>query len=144
MLQEKYEKLRINDTPINIDSLRPWMSLGLLQGRVHPQWEIIIPTLQQEQGTTPTAATIILLLHTSLETWYEAVWLPRCQRTIDQERRLGLHQSTKLRRMREENRSRMNAHPSPTPNLPHSQLSGQERGTAYDQFNSELMNGTNN
>jgi hypothetical protein len=142
--RNKYEELRINDTPINIDALRPWISLGWMQGRVHPQWEIIIPMIQQGQGTTPTVATIILLLRTSLETWYEAVWLPRCQRTIEQERRLGLHQGTKIRRMREENRSRTNEHPSPTPNLPRSQLLDQERRTAYDQFNSELMNGTNN
>ena len=142
--RNKYEELRINDAPINIDSLRPWMSLGWLQGRVHLQWEIIIPMLQQGQGTTSTAATIILLLRTALETGYEAVWLSRCQRTIDQEWRLGLYQGTKIRRMREEeNCSRMNAHPSPTPNLPRSQLSGQERRTAYDQFNSELMDGTN-
>src|SRR4051794_6225128 len=122
-----------------MDSLRPWMSLGLLQGRVHPQWKTTIPMLLQEQGTTSTATTITLLLRTALETWYEAVWLPRCQRTIDQERRLGLYQGTKLRRMREENRSSMNAHPSPTSNLPSSQLSCQERRTAYAQFNSELM-----
>jgi hypothetical protein len=143
--RNKYEALWSKKiTPISIRTLRPWRLLGWLQGRVHPQWEIIIPMLQQGQGTTSTAATIILLLRTSLETWYEAVWLPRCQRTIDQERRLGLHQGTKLRRMREENRSRMNAHPSPTPNLPRSQLSGQERRTAYDQLNSELMGSTNN
>ena len=140
--RNKYEALRKDDTAINIDSLRPWMSLGLLQGRVHTQWETNIPMLQQGQGTTSTAATITLLLRTALETWYEAMWLPRCQRTIDQERRLGLYQGTKIRRMREENRSRMNAQPSPTPNLPRSQLSGQERRTTYDQFNSELMNGT--
>src|SRR4051812_18837850 len=72
--------------------------------------------LQQGQGTTSTATTIIHLLCASPETWYEVVYLPRCQRSINQERRLGLHQGTKLRRMREENRSRMNAHPSPTPN----------------------------
>src|SRR4051812_22153453 len=99
--------------------------------------------LQQGQGTTSTATTIIHLLCASPETWYEVVYLPRCQRSINQEWRLGMHQGTKLRRMREENRSRMNAHSSPTPNLPRSQLSGQERRTAYDQFNSELMDGTN-
>src|SRR3954452_21776013 len=103
-------------------SLRPWISLGWLQGRAHLQWEIIISMLQQGQGTTSTVATIILLLCISLETWYEAVWLPRCQRIIGQERRLGLYQGTKLRRMREENRSRTNAQPSPTPDLPRSQL----------------------
>ncbi len=143
--RNKYEALRQRDTPINIGTLRPWRTLGMLQGRVHPWWETIIPMLQRRSRTSPitaTAATIMHLIRTSIETWYQAVWLPRCQRTIDQERRLGLHQGTKLRRMRAENRSRTHSHPSPTPNLPSSLLSGPKRRAAYDQFISELMDGT--
>jgi len=45
--RNKYEALWQNDMPISIRTLRPWRLLGWLQGRVHLQWEIIIPMLQQ-------------------------------------------------------------------------------------------------
>src|SRR5262245_28578387 len=70
------------------------------QGRVHPSWERMIPTLQQgRRNTISTAAVIKQILYASIETWYHAIWLPRCKLTIEQERSQGLYQSAKLRRM---------------------------------------------
>src|SRR5215467_6940987 len=94
-------------TPLNPQDslqLRPWASLGWLQGRVHPRWEIDIAALLQDRGKqggsrAATAATIRHLLRASLHVWYTSVWLPRCQRTTEQERREGLRQGTKIRRM---------------------------------------------
>jgi hypothetical protein len=129
--------------PIDISALRPWDLLGLLQGRVHPSWKSMIPMLQQGMHrTASTAAVIQQLLRASLETWYHAIWLPRCKRTIEQEQSQGLYQGTKIRRMRTESRSGMHATPSPTPNLPRSFPTGPERKEAYNRFISQLMGTT--
>jgi hypothetical protein len=131
-------------TAMDPRELLPWRSLGWLQGRVHPSWETAIPLLQHDRrGTLSTAKVILQLLRASLETWYLAIWLPRCQRTIEQERRLGLHQATKLRRMRAANRSSgTQATPSPTPKLPRSFIqSTLDRRIAYRRFLSQLMLG---
>jgi hypothetical protein len=63
-------------------------------------------------------ATIQQLLQALIETWYDAIWLSRSQRTIEQERSQGIYQGAKLRRMRPSSHDRTNAPPSPTPNLP--------------------------
>jgi len=102
--------------PYNIGGLRPWATLGQLQGRIHPDWEAAIPTLptcpSRCTRTASTAATIQQLLRASLEAWYLVIWLPRCQRTIEQEQRSGLHQGAKLRRMRAPRHSVADAPPS--------------------------------
>jgi hypothetical protein len=126
--RDRYRSLQPRETePIDISALRPWDWLGLLQGRVHPNWKSMIPTLQQGmQRTASTAAVIQQLLRASLETWYHAIWQPRCKRAIEQEQSQGLYQGTKIRRMRAESRRGMHATPSPTPNLPQ-QLSDRPR-----------------
>jgi hypothetical protein len=56
------------DEPIDIGVLRPRDWLGLLQGRVHPSWKRMIPTLQQGmQRTASTAAVLQQLLRASLD-----------------------------------------------------------------------------
>jgi ribonuclease HI len=101
---------------IDIGTLQPWTWMGCLQGRVDPRWENTIPMLQQERGRVEsTTAVTQHLLRTALETTYHAIWLPRCQRAIEQERSQGLTQSAKLRRMRAGRQNRGNAHPSPNP-----------------------------
>jgi ribonuclease HI len=129
-------------TAMDPRELLPWRSLGWQQGRVHPQWETTIPQLLHDRrGTQPTAKAIQQLLRASLETWYLAIWLPRCQRTIEQERRLGLNQASKLRRMRAAHRSSgIHAPPSPTPKLPRSFIQSiLDRRMAYRRFLSGLM-----
>ena len=89
------------------------------------------------------AATIQQLLRASLEAWYTAIWLPRCQRTIEQEQRQGLHQGAKLRRMRAPRGSVADAPPSPTPKLPPSFIGpASGRREAHSRFMSLLMHGT--
>jgi hypothetical protein len=124
--------------------LGPWNSLGRLQGRIHPRWEPEIMAIQGDEArTAATTATIQQLLRASTETWYEAIWLPRCQRTTEQERSQGLYQGAKLRRMRAPTRDRANAPPSPTPNLPPSFLDSMtDRREAYHSFLFQLMHGT--
>jgi hypothetical protein len=120
MFRDRYRPLQPRETePIDISALRPRDWLGLLQGRVHPSWKSMTPTLQQGmQRTASTTAVIQQLLRASLETWYHAIWLPRCKRIIEQEQSQELYQGTKIRRMRAESRSGMHATPSPTPNPP--------------------------
>ena len=55
-------------------------------------WDSLDPAQQDRRGSQSTAAIIIQLVRGSLETWYTAIWLPRCQRTIEQERACGQHQ----------------------------------------------------
>ena len=154
-------------SPRDAFQLRPWASLGWLQGRVHPRWETDIPALLQSRdlprnqprsrprsrprnrpcresgGQAATAATIKLLLRASIQAWYIAVWLPRCQRTIEQERSLGLHQGTKIQRMRTARGRVARTRPSPTPNLPRSFIhSAPDRLIAYSRFLFRLMCGT--
>ena len=154
-------------SPQDAFELRPWASLGWLQGRVHPRWEIDIPTLLQSRdrphnqprsrphsrsrnrphrengGRAETAATIKLLLRASLETWYAAVWLPRCQRTIERERNSGLHQGTKIKRMRTARGRVAPTQSSPTPKLLRSFIySASERLIAHSRFLFRLMHGT--
>jgi RNase H len=142
--RDKYRTLlSARDRPIDMETLWPWGSLGLLQGRVHPHWKSVIQTLQHgQQNLTTTKAVIRQLLRASLETWYHAIWLPRCQRTIEQEQSQGLYQGAKLRRMRAANSRGTNAPPSPTPNLPRSFIFGPERKAAYGRFLLQLMRGT--
>src|SRR6516165_9032843 len=71
-----------------------------------------------ETRTATTVATIQQLLRASIETWYDAIWLPRCQRAIEQERSQGIYQGAKLHRMRAPSHDRTNAPPSPTPTYP--------------------------
>ena len=98
---------------------------------------------QQNGSRAATAATIKHLLRASLETWYDAVWLPRCQRTIEQERSTGLHQATKIRQMRTAHGHIPRVQPSPTPNLPRSFIhSAPDRLAAYSRFLFRLMRGT--
>jgi len=83
-----------SDTWIDTGALRPWTSLGWLckQGRVDPRWEIMIARLQHGARRRASPETVIQeLLCASLETWYHAIWLPRCQQTISQEQSQGLH-----------------------------------------------------
>jgi exonuclease III/ribonuclease HI len=154
-------------SPQDAFQLRPWTSLGWLQGRVHPGWETDIPALLQSRdrprnqprsrsrsrlgnwfygengGRAVTAATIKPLLRASLETGYVAVWLPRCQRTTERERNSGLHQGTKIKRMRAGRGRVAPTQPSPTPNLPRSFIhSASDRSTAHSRFLFRLMHGT--
>ena len=131
-------------SPMDTGTLRPWNSLGWLQGRVHPLWETAIPAIQLGRTrAAQTTAVMQQLLRASLETWYHAIWLPRCQRTIEQERSHGLHQGAKLRRMRAPNHDRTNAPPSPTPNLPRSFIESiLDRRKAYHRLLSQMMHGT--
>ena len=124
-------------------TLRPWNSMGWLQGRVRSEWEDMIPRLQQDRPNKVGPPHVIRrLLRASLETWYHAIWLPRCQRTIEQERRIGLQQGDKLRRMRTARRSRVDAPASPTPNLPRSFIdSSMDRMREYYGFMHRLMHG---
>jgi hypothetical protein len=137
----KFRSLQPAETsPMDTRPLGPWNSLGWLQGRIHPRWKTAI----QVSGTrtASTAAVIQQLLRASIETWYDAIWLPRCQRTIEQERSQGLYQGAKLRRMRAPTHDRTNAPPSPTPNLPPSFLDSREdRMEAYRRFLFQLMLG---
>jgi hypothetical protein len=132
------------DLQADMISLRPWSQMGGLQGRVHPQWTATIPLLLQvrPRPTSPSVA-IQQLLRASLETWYLAIWLPRCQRTIEQERSQGLHQGAKIRRMRAARGSRTtNAPTSPTPNLPRSFIDSiADRMAEYHGFVLRLMEG---
>jgi len=150
-------------TPRDAFELRPWAPLGGLQGRLHPYWETAISVLLQGRdrprnrprsrprnrpcrgsgGRAATTATIKLLLRASLETWYVAVWLPRCKQTTEQERGLGLHQGTKIKRMRAARGRVARTQPSPTPNLPRSFIhSAPDRLIAYSRFLFRLMCGT--
>jgi hypothetical protein len=83
--RDRYRSSQPSETePIDISALGLWDWLGLLQGRVHPSWKSMIPTLKQGmQRTASTAAVIQQLLCASLETWYHAIWLPRCKWTIE-------------------------------------------------------------
>jgi ribonuclease HI len=142
---DKYLALQPRDhTLVDMRSLQPWNSLGLLQGRVHPGWKTAIPMLRHGMRKAPTTPSLIRqLLRASLETWYHAIWLPRCQRTISQERSQGLSQGAKLRRMRATSRYRTNAPRSPTPTLPPSFLDRiKDREAFYRRFLSQLMHGT--
>ena len=106
------------DTWIDTGALRPWTSLGWLQGRVDPRWETMIARLQHGARRRASPETVMQeLLCASLETWYHAIWLPRCQRTISQERDQGLHQGAKLGWMRasRDHTSASPTSPSPTP-----------------------------
>jgi len=154
-------------SPQDAFQLRPWASLGWLQGHVHPRWETDTPALLQsrdrprnqprsrprsrphnrpykENGDrATTAATIKLLLRASLETGYVAVWLPRCQRTIERERNSGLHQGIKIKRMRAGRGRVAPTQPSPTPKLPRSFIqSAFDRLIAHSRFLFRLMHGT--
>jgi ribonuclease HI/exonuclease III len=127
---------------IGLRWLQPWSYLGSLQGCPHPYWEFAIPLLQHDRrGTQSTAQVIVQLLRASFETWYHAIWLPRCQRTIERERSLGLHQREKIRRMRAVLRAGgSQAPPSPTPKLPSSFLDSiHDRRIAYRRYLSRLM-----
>jgi hypothetical protein len=129
-------------TNTNADPITPWRWLGVLQGRVHPEWEIMVPRLLTSAAAS-TMKTMEHLLRASLEAWYQAIWLPRCQRTIEQEQSQGLFQGTKLRRMQTAPRNRANAPESPVPKLPRSFLhSKSERMEAYRRFLYQLMHGT--
>lgn len=149
------EPLRVLQT--DVGPLQPWTSLGWRQGRVDPSWETTISQLRQisPQGGS-IAATTRRLLRASLETWCEAIWLPRCKRTISQEQRHGLRQAAKLRRMRAPTRDRTRARLSapmsaPTPNapsqppvpkLPPSFIeSSLDRQAAHHHFLAQLMHG---
>ena len=119
--------------------------LGRLQGRIHPLWEprSLRCKLAGETRTATTTAIIKQLLRASIETWYDAIWLPRCQRTIEQERSQGIYQGAKLRRMRAPGHDRMNAPPSPTPNLPPSFIELEaDRREEYHRLVFQLMRGT--
>lgn len=126
-------------TAMDPQELLPWRTLGRRQGRVDPSWENEITLIQQRRGGSQSIAGVtIQLLRASLETWYVAIWLPRCQRTIEQERQHGLHQKSKISQMRTANRG--HGLPSPTPKLPPSFiLSIFDRGTAYRRFLSQMM-----
>ena len=126
-------------TAMDPRELLPWRTLGRRQGRVDPSWENEIASIQQRRGGSQSIAGVtIQLLRASLETWYVAIWLPRCQRTIEQERQQGLHQKSKIRQMRTANRG--HGLPSPTPKLPPSFiLSILDRRTAYRRFLSQMM-----
>ena len=139
----EYQALQSTEiTPMDTRLLGPWRSLGWLQGRAHPRWASMIPMIQHGRpGTATTPAVICQLLRASLATWHHAIWLPRCERTILQERSHGLYQGAKLRRMRAPTSNRTAAPPSPTPNLPRSFISGPERTAAYHRFLSLLMHG---
>jgi RNase H len=127
------------DIQTTMRTLRPWESLGWLQGRVHPEWEHRISMLHQDRGTS---SVIRHLLRASLETWYHAIWLPRCQRTIAQEKSQGLPQGAKRRRMRAAHRPRTDAPASPTPNLPRSFIdSSKDRTDEYGRFMLQWMQG---
>jgi len=123
--------------------LRPWNSMGWLQGRIHPRWALMIPSLQHDRlMTVGTPTAIQRLLRSSLETWYHTIWLPRCQRTISQEKSQGLHQGAKLRRMRVTQHRRPDAPASPAPNLPLFFLeSSKERMDEYHRLMLRLMHG---
>jgi hypothetical protein len=141
--RNEYQALQpTQNTPIDLRELSPWRPLGWLQGRVHPEWETTIPELQHDTSRATGSAIILQLLRASLVTGYNAIWLPRCKRTIAQERSQGLYQGAKLRRMRARNRNDATAPPSPTPSLPNSFISGLEQTTAYRRFLSQLMHGT--
>jgi hypothetical protein len=144
--RDSYKKLQQEDTiPMDTSRLRPWAELGRLQGRVHPDWEAAITTFQLTTWgkKATTAATIQQLLRASLEAWYQAIWLPRCQRTTERERNEGLHQGAKLRRMRAARRVAVDAPPSPTPTLPDSYIhTVSDRRDAHCRFLSMLMHGT--
>ena len=51
-------------------ALRPWTSMGWLQGRTNPQWKAMIPMLRHGRRLESTAAVIRQLLRACLETWY--------------------------------------------------------------------------
>jgi len=141
----KFRSLQPAETsPLDTRPLRPWNLLGRLQGRIHPLWETTISAMQAgKTRTATTAATIQQLLRASIETWYDAIWLPRCQRTIEQERTQGIYQGAKLRRMRAQRRDCTNALPSPTPNLPPSFIKHEtDRREAYHRLIFQLMHGT--
>jgi hypothetical protein len=117
--RERHQTLQQGpDTWIDTGALRPWTSLGWLQGRVGPRWETMIARLQHGARRRASAETVMQeLLCASLETWCHAIWLPRWQQTISQERDQGLHQGAKLGWMRA-SRGRTSASPtspSPTP-----------------------------
>jgi hypothetical protein len=141
----KFQALQSRGTSLmDTRTLRPWISMGHLQGRIDPRWKIEIPLIQFGETRAASTTTVILqLLRASLETWYHAIWLPRCQRTIEQERRHGLHQGAKLRRMRAPTHNRTNAPSSPTPDLPRSFIDSMvDRRKAYHRSLSQLMHGT--
>ena len=121
--------------PAQLDP-EPWNQLGQLQGRVWPSWKSTISSIHQSRGgPAKPAAVIQQLLRASLEATYQAIWLPRCQRTIEQERRHALHQGTKLHRMRTRRHNRTRATPSPTHKLPRSFIDVvPERREAYRAF----------
>ena len=137
MIQPKEEER------IDVDTIQPWNWLGCLQGRVDPRWKTVIPMLQHGRGRVESTASVIQqLLRAALETAYHAIWLPRCQRTIEQERSQGLSQSTKLRRMRIGRQHSMDAPESPTPNFPPSFLkTPTDRREAHHLFMDHLMCG---
>ena len=141
--EAKYRALQPReDRRMVAGALRPWTSMGWLQGRIHPHWKTTIPMLRHGRRLESTAAVIRQLLRACLETWYHAIWLPRCQRTIEQERTQGLNQGAKLRRMRATHRTRTDAPPSPTPDLPPSFIDSiQDRSDSYHRFLSHLMHG---
>jgi hypothetical protein len=141
----KFQALKPRETSLmDTGTLRPWNSLGWLQGRVHPSWETEITAIQHGRTRIATTTAVIQqLLRASLETWYHAIWLPRCQRTTEQERSQGLHRGAKIRRMRAPNQDRTNAPPSPTPKLFPSFINSiSDRREAYHDFLSQLMHGT--
>jgi hypothetical protein len=143
--EAKYLALQsVEDLEINTSTLQPWNSLGWLQGRVGPDWKTAISMLQNgRRRAATTAAVIRRLLRASLETWYHGIWLPRCQRTISQERSQGLSQGTKLRRMRAASRNHTPAISSPTSTLPQSFIGSiKDRKPVYHRFLYRLMHGT--
>ena len=132
------------DARADMRTLRPWDSLRGLDGRVHPQWMRTIPLLRQDRARPASAPAVIQrLLRASLETWYHAIWLPRCQRTISQEKSLGLHQGAKRRRMRAAHRPRTDAPASPTPRIfPRSFIDPRmDRMVEHRRFMLQLMEG---
>ena len=132
------------DTWIDTGALRPWTSLGWLQGHVDPYWETVIAWLQHgARRRAPSETVMQELLCASLETWYHAIWLPRCQRTTSQERDQGLHQGAKLGWMRAATQDGTHAPPLPTPSLPPSSLhSSEDRRNAHHRIISQRTRGT--
>ena len=141
----KYQEFQPeNHTLVDPSQLHPWDLLGLLQGRADPRWEQVVPHLRHgENNPLSTSSIVKQLLRASLETWYHAIWIPRCQRTIEQERGHGLTQATKIRRMRVAARGHTHTRPSPTPSLPSSFIEKtDDRKILYCRFLSRLMHGT--
>ena len=135
--------------PPNPRRLGSFALLDGLHGRVDPRWADAIPGLQQRRYTrqgwvTDSAKTVTKwLLRAALSAWYTAAWLPRCERTIEQEQSEGLRQATKIRWMRAARRGTPRSQPSPTHNPPRSfPQTAPERLAAHHRSLFRLMHGT--